>query len=465
LIAAAVAQVILGRGGFSVTSRVVFVALSALAAVAALTAGGRVALQARREPVVVVLVALTGLGAASTLWAEGRPEEPLLWTLLTAGYALLALAAAATVDATNVRRAVLVAICASAFVSGVVGLLGAATFSDPQAYRPTGAWRPAGTLEYEPALALLEVFALAPLLRMLCIGGRVALLAASPAVVAGAVLGLTHSRLGLALAFVVAASAIAFPRQTVRATRAKAVGAVALVVLAGVGARALLGGAVPLGAAAQDWRVVAVVLACVCAPLAWAIVERATTRSSVAVLACAVAGLVAAGSVSGFAGSAAPDQPPRPAAVAAAEHPPHPRIRRLHTDLLHGRGGLWKAGMQAFEQRPLQGHGADGFLTATSDLQHRPITSYAHSLPLEFAVELGLAGALLAIGLYAFAVRAVWRARRTAAGWLLGVTTIAFLAANLVDWSWHIPGMGAAWAAATGALIAGARASARTGSP
>jgi hypothetical protein len=460
----AVAEVILDRGGFSLTSQVVFVALSALAAAAALVTGGRDTLRIARDPFVVVLAALTALGAASALWAEALPEDSLLWALRPAGYTLLALAAAAAVDAVKMRQAVLVAICASAFVSGLVGLLGAATFSDPQAYRPTGAWRPAGTLEYEPALALLEVFALAPLLRALCMGGRIAWLAAPPAVVAGAVLGLAHSRLGLGLAFLVVGLAIAFPRRTVRASRGDAIGAVALVVLAGVAVRALIGGPVPLAAAAQDWRVVAVVAACVCAPLAWAVLERAARRSSVAVLVCVLAGLVAAGSVGGFAGSLAPAASGRPATTATATAgSAHKRTRLVHTDVLHGRGALWNAGVQAFEQRPLQGHGADGFLTATEDLQRRPVTSYAHDLPLEFAVELGLAGALLAIGLYVFALRAVWRARRTAAAWALGVTTIAYLVANLVDWQWHIAGVGAAWAAATGALIAAARASARTG--
>jgi hypothetical protein len=459
LIAACVAQAVLEHGGFSTLARIVFVAI----AVAAALACGRQALRAMRHPLVAVLLALAALGAASSLWTVGLPEDALAWALLPAGYALLA--AAAIGSGTAAPRVVLAAICACAFASGAVGLIGAATFSEPQAFRPVGAWRPAGTLEYAPALALLQVCALPALLRALSRGGRLALLAAPAAVVTGAVLGLSHSRLGVAMALVVAAGSLAARSargrvgaaaaggglvEMQRRARGRAVAAVTLVALAGVAARATVGGAVPAGSEAQAWRLAAVIAGCAAAPLAWLAIERAARRSRPLVLACAVAALVAAGGVGGFAGTLAPREPH--ASPAGPQHRSHAAAAR--NDVLHGRRAIWRASLIAFRRRPLQGHGAGSFLSATADLQHPLSTAYAHDLPLELAVELGLPGALLALALPLLAAHAWWRARATPDAWLLGVPALAFLVANLVDWPWHIAGAGAVWAAAAGALVA-----------
>jgi O-antigen ligase len=81
---------------------------------------------------------------------------------------------------------------------------------------------------------------------------------------------------------------------------------------------------------------------------------------------------------------------------------------------------------------------------------------FAHSLPLELAAELGIGGIALAIALYAAAARALWRARRDRAAWLLGPAVAAFLAASLVDWPWHLAGSGALCAAALGGLLGAA---------
>jgi O-antigen ligase len=180
------------------------------------------------------------------------------------------------------------------------------------------------------------------------------------------------------------------------------------------------------------------------------------------VLACVVAGVVSSGAVAGFAGGLAPSTsgpPPAPAAVVARDAPPAPLAKR---DALHGRGDIWRAGLEAFGQRPLQGHGAASFLPATLDLQQRRLTAYGHNLPLELGVELGLAGVLLGLSLYLVVLRACWRARSTRDAWLLAVPCVAFLVANMVDWPWHIAGLGAVWAAATGALMAGSFAGACT---
>jgi len=78
---------------------------------------------------------------------------------------------------------------------------------------------------------------------------------------------------------------------------------------------------------------------------------------------------------------------------------------------------------------------------------------YAHDLPLEAWVELGVIGALLVLGLYVADARAVLRAPRASAV-LLGPAVLAFLVANLLDWPWHLAGCGVAWAIAVGGVIA-----------
>ena len=67
-------------------------------------------------------------------------------------------------------------------------------------------------------------------------------------------------------------------------------------------------------------------------------------------------------------------------------------------------------------------------------------------------------GLLLGLALYASTAWTIARSTHTSAWWLLAPTVVVFLASNLVDWTWHLAGLGAVWAAAVGALE-GARAS------
>lgn len=443
----------LDHGGFSTTARVLFAGLSALAAAAAVWAGGRPAARAALHPFAAVLIVLAGLGALSSIWTAGLPESALEWALLPAGYGLLAAAviAAAAADSRPVIATVLATICGCAFVSGVVGLIGAATFSEPRAFLLNDVWRPAGTLEYPPALVLLEVCALAPLLRALCgegVRARIKLAAAAALGTAGAVLGLSNSRLGLAMALVVLAGCVVAAPSALGAPRLRVLRGVALVVLAGVVARVALGGVVRAGSGSEDWRVGIVIAICVLSPLVWTMLNRPVERASRTSFAFGAGALLAAVCV---AISLAPGASER--APVAGKFQAH----SVHRDALHGRGQIWSAGLDAFARRPLQGYGAGAFLTATADLQHPVITAYGHDLPLEFGVELGVAGALLGLALYVLVARAWWRARATPQAWLLVLPALVFLTANLVDWPWHIAGIGAVWAAATGALIAAGR--------
>jgi hypothetical protein len=125
-----------------------------------------------------------------------------------------------------------------------------------------------------------------------------------------------------------------------------------------------------------------------------------------------------------------------------------------HQGFTHGRAWMWSAGYHTAIERPLYGFGAGAFFDAT--VRRQPgegrVTRFAHDLPLELGVENGIAGFLLAVGLYAASGRALWRARGAPALWLLGPAVATFLLANLVDWPWHLAGVGALAALALGGL-------------
>ena len=82
---------------------------------------------------------------------------------------------------------------------------------------------------------------------------------------------------------------------------------------------------------------------------------------------------------------------------------------------LHGREDTWSAAVETFLDRPLHGTGADAFLAGSARHQDGAAIVFAHDLPLEFAAELGVAGLLLALALYAATVRLVWVVRARAA--------------------------------------------------
>jgi O-antigen ligase len=399
LLAVAVGEAVLFDGGFSPASRIVFAALSALALVAAAARGARRVRELVRQPVVVVLLALGGLGLASAAWTVGFPGAAARWGLVVAGYAGVLVASAALVrERARGVDAVAVLVCALATASGVVGLVATARHAGPFADRVAGAWRPGGTLEYSPALALLEVSALPALLTAMCRGsGATRGLAAFGGSVAAAVLALSGSRTGLALAALVCAAVVAAPGRTVRSARATVLPALA--VLASVGVIAHLAGAAGTGPDAP-------------ARVAGPLVSQAAPRAD-------------AGSAGGF---------------------------------WHGRLHTWRAALETAADRPLAGAGADAFLVASARHQRAGPVRFAHDLPLELAAELGVAGLVLGVALYVTAGAAVWRARAGRAAWLLGPAVVAFLASGLVDWPWHLAGSGAVWAASLGALVGAASA-------
>jgi O-antigen ligase len=397
LLAAAVGTAVLFDGGFSPASRIAFAGLAAAALVAAWVRAPASMRSLRREPVVLVLAALGALGAASAAWTVGFAGAALRWGAVAGAYAAVLVATAALVRGRRWGAAAVAAlICALATVSAAVGLVAVATHAGPYADRVSGAWRPGGTLEYSPALALLEVSALPALLSGMCRGPTALRSAAGLAGgVCAAALALSGSRTGLALAALVCALVVVAPRRTVRAPRVVVASALALLATAGLAAHLAAGGETAVG-------------------------PRTT-----------VAG---------------------PASTAAQREP--------DGGFWHGRLRTWRAAVETIDDRPLAGAGADAFLAASARHQREGPVRFAHDLPLELGVELGVPGALLALALYAAAAAALWRGRRTRAAWLCGPAAGAFLAASLLDWPWHLAGSGAVWAAALGAIVGAASAGA-----
>ena len=335
-------------------------------------AAGAVAVAAERrvvrEPLFLVLLSLGVLSALSAFWTVGGEGRTLRAAAVTAGLAGVFLAAAVAGRDGRGRALLAVGLAAIAVVCGVVGLWGALAHEEPYGLFIAGGWRPAGTFEYPPALALLMASAIplfaAALWQRDPLTGRIA--ATVGLVVAGGVLVTAHSRTGLALGIAIAAFSVPGVRR---------------------------------GAGRAGWRLAAVALV------------------------AAVVGSLA------FSGGDGPS-----------------------SGFLHAREDTWRAGLEAFADRPLVGAGADSFLAASARYQDGSAIRFAHNLPLDFAVDLGIAGLLIALALYWFSIRLVYAARASRAAWLFGPAVLAFLASNLLDWPWHLAGAGAVWALAAGSL-------------
>ena len=317
--------------------------------------------RAAREPLALVLAALALLGAVSVLWTLGPDARTLRWAGVTAGYAGVFGAAAVAARTRAGATALAAGVAAIAAVSGALALGATILHEEPYALHIAGEWRPAGPLEYPPALALLMVCALPAFIDGLRAPSPALRLAGGSGVAMTlAVLLLSQSRIGLALGIAVAAVGV---NRVVRRPAPVAAGALIVV----------------------------------------------------------VAGLLAFG----------PGDGPQ-------------------SGFLHGREDTWEAAVETFADRPLHGTGADAFLAGSARHQGGAAIVFAHDLPLELAAELGVAGLLLALALYAATVELAWSARATRAAWLFAPAALGFLLANLLDWPWHLAGVGAIWALACG---------------
>jgi hypothetical protein len=108
------------------------------------------------------------------------------------------------------------------------------------------------------------------------------------------------------------------------------------------------------------------------------------------------------------------------------------------------RYAYWRVALRAFGDAPLRGHGAGSFPVLW--LRHRTVAESvrdAHSLELETAAELGIAGLALLAALLAGVARCAVVARRRDAAAVAGpVAALAVWAAHsALDWDWEMPAL------------------------
>jgi O-antigen ligase len=127
----------------------------------------------------------------------------------------------------------------------------------------------------------------------------------------------------------------------------------------------------------------------------------------------------------------------------------------------HGRSQFWDAAIEGWEEKPALGHGAGTYEFTWDQLRTIDMpNTQAHSLYLQALDELGIVGALLALGMVLTMLGIGFSAWRHASGRerelyavLLGVS-LAFAVGVAYDWFWQLAMVGAVFFMATGTLVA-----------
>ena len=107
------------------------------------------------------------------------------------------------------------------------------------------------------------------------------------------------------------------------------------------------------------------------------------------------------------------------------------------------RYAYWRVALDGFADRPLQGQGAGSFgVLWLRDRTVPEVVRDAHSIWIETAAELGLAGLVLLAALVAGVAVSGVRARRSAPAAVAGpAAALAVWAAHsAIDWDWEMPG-------------------------
>ena len=162
----------------------------------------------------------------------------------------------------------------------------------------------------------------------------------------------------------------------------------------------------------------------------------------------AIAGVIAAIVVAVAAGAAL-ERAPEPGPFGATSA----RFASAETT----RYGYWGVALDAFADHPLRGVGSGGFAVEWLRERDAPERAHdAHSLYIETAAELGVAGLLALAGLIAAIVLAAGRLHRRAPGLATGPAA-AFAAWALhagLDWTWEMPALTLVALLLAGALLA-----------
>jgi tetratricopeptide (TPR) repeat protein len=126
-----------------------------------------------------------------------------------------------------------------------------------------------------------------------------------------------------------------------------------------------------------------------------------------------------------------------------------------------GRHDFYRVAIDAFEEKPVLGHGAGTYQFSWDQLRSIPIpVQDAHSVFLEAFAELGLAGGLLVLALFGVLLWtgfAAWRDARGPQQELCAVllaAAVAFTIGAALDWFWEIAVLGALFFLVSGALVA-----------
>lgn len=436
-LAVTVAWPIVAGGGFAGSAQTEFILLAACLLAVMVIEQGTQAFRAMTRSVPLTLLAVGALNVASSLWTAGAVTSSLRLGLVCAAYAVVA-AATMSLATAGAAKALAAGLALAAFCEGGLGAVAVSLHMLPYAERLDTVWRPGGTFEYQPALALLEVGAL-PVFAWLLASARSRLRAAGAvgAVLAGAMVLLAADRLEELLALVVLLAPAVLRRRC----------SAYLVATAGVGLCAAVGAAVaaelldrPVTLGARSPGLLPLVLLGTVAAVTAVVAVKlpGVSRGRLSRAPRRLAQLSAAGIVVLVAG----------AGVLLVRHL---GTSGGHTaGILHGRLSEWRAALETWLRRPVLGFGGGAYFQASASRQQVAISRFAHNLPLQWAVELGLGGLLLALTLYAMSVRAAVRSWVDRDAMLLIPFVLVFLVSNLVDWTWYIPGLTVLWIMALG---------------
>lgn len=393
---------------------------------------------------VILLAALAALTLASASWSTFLDIEAERYGLLIFGYAAICLSGAVLSARFGAFPLVLLVVVASTATAGF-GLWAFAAERIPYAV-DVGALVPAGPYRYKNALALTSAAALLPLIRGISLGGRslieiaVFVLSALALGICAVAVALSDSEFALAFAALILAAVLIWPASLTNQTRQQSIGAVVATAVVAVAGYVLFRSVVEAGP------------------------DERTTRMLVMVALVAATPLVAWGL--GYAAGRLPDRFVRftPAIAIGAGLLGICLLlvvgaSSVGGDVTQARLDYYEVTIEAAMENPVKGTGSGSYSDATVGLQAAKLwttTRFAHSIPGEMWVELGLGGLVIALLLYAAAARASWRAFRIPFAVLLAPMVIGFLLNGLIDWNWHFAAITALWAIALGGL-AGAR--------